>query len=125
MTEYGDLTKNLFKITRTGTGTATRYSILPIMNKVVYPDEAYVADFSELNTIDPVRILAKTPTQYLEALNITSETEEKPVVEATKVESVRTYTTPVIETPVASQPQTTPVQPTVTATQTTPGRYKF
>ena len=125
MTEYGDLTKTLFKITRTGSGTATRYQILPIMNKVVYPDEAYIANFTELDTIDPVKVLAKTPKQYLEALNPTTETEETKV---SVTESVTTAsTTPITETPVMSQPQVTvqPAQTTVTETQTTPGRYKF
>lgn len=125
MTEYGDLTKTLFKITRTGSGTATRYNILPIMNKAVYPDEAYIADFTELDTIDPVKVLAKTPKQYLEALNPTVETEapKAPVTETVYATPV----TPVTSTPVTPQPQVTaqPVQPTVTATQTTPGRYKF
>lgn len=123
MTEYGDLTKNLFKITRTGTGTATRYSILPVINKVVYPDEAYIADFTELDSIDPVRVLAKTPTQYLEALNPTQATEQSNASQVSTNETVKTYVEPVTETPKAPQP--TPVQPTVTVTQTTPGRYKF
>ena len=36
MEEYGDLTQCLFKIKRAGAGKNTRYSILPVVNPVVY-----------------------------------------------------------------------------------------
>lgn len=62
--EYGDISKLLFKIKRSGTGTSTRYNIQPIINAAVYPSEVYVANFSELEQIDPVYILTKSPAQY-------------------------------------------------------------
>ena len=68
--EYGDLTNVLFKIRRTGSGTATRYTtsiVLP--NNAIYNDTTCVADFSELNSVDASRILCKTVAQYNQALN--------------------------------------------------------
>lgn len=67
--EYGDLSQQLFKIKRNGKGTATRYTISIIMNNTVYNPAIYKADFSELETIDSVRILTKTVEQYNAAIN--------------------------------------------------------
>lgn len=68
--EYGDLTTCLFKIRRTGSGTATRYTISIVLpNNSIYNDTTCPADFSELNKIDPARILCKTVAQYNTALN--------------------------------------------------------
>lgn len=67
--EYGDITKLLFKIRRSGSGRDTRYNIQPIINKDVYPDEVYVANFAELNQIDPDFILTKSYQQYQEMLH--------------------------------------------------------
>ena len=67
--EYGDISTLLFKIKRSGTGKGTRYNIQPIINKDVYPDALYVANFSELNQIDPCFILTKSQQQYQEILH--------------------------------------------------------
>lgn len=67
--DYGDISQLLFKIRRTGSGQGTRYSLNPMLNASIYNPEVYIADFSELNKIDPSKILAKSLTQYNEAVN--------------------------------------------------------
>lgn len=67
--EYGDLSQQLFKIKRNGKGTSTRYTISIIMNNTVYNPAVYKADFSELDTVDAVRILTKSAAQYNAAIN--------------------------------------------------------
>jgi hypothetical protein len=69
MQEYGDISKLLFKIKRNGTGTSTRYTITPVLNATVYNPAIYKADFTELNKVDPVKILSKSIEQYNEAVN--------------------------------------------------------
>lgn len=69
MQEYGDISQHLFKIKRNGSGTATRYTISIIMNTTVYNPAVYKADFSEIEKVDPVKILSKSIAQYNEALN--------------------------------------------------------
>ena len=64
MQDYGDLTTHLFKIKRNGTGTSTRYSISIITNTAVYNPEFYKSDFTELDTVDPKKILSKSVEQY-------------------------------------------------------------
>lgn len=77
LAEYDDLTENLFKIKRNGSGLDTRYTISIIMNKTVYNPSVYKADFSGLDEIDPTRILTKTVEQYMKALNPTAEPKEQ------------------------------------------------
>ena len=69
MMEYGNISNFLFKIKRNGVGMATRYSINIVMNNTVYNPEIYKADFTELNQVDPIKILSKSVGQYNEALN--------------------------------------------------------
>lgn len=105
--EYGDLTQVLFKIRRTGAGTSTRYTtsiVLP--NNSIYNDTTCPADFTELNSVDPSRILCKTVAQYNAALNpnaaaATAEnTDAAQTVEGTNVP----YVAPVREVPVQTVP---------------------
>lgn len=74
MQEYGDLSKQLFKIRRSGTGMQTRYTSTIIVNTTVYNPEIYKADFSELNTVDPVRLCARS---YSKVMNKDTETADK------------------------------------------------
>lgn len=68
--EYGDLTTCLFKIRRTGSGTATRYTISIVLpNNSIYNDATCPADFAELEKVDPSKILCKTVAQLNAALN--------------------------------------------------------
>lgn len=83
MQDYGDLTTHLFKIKRNGTGTSTRYSISIITNTAVYNPEFYKADFTELDTVDPRRILSKSVEQYEVACGL----REAPTPAATAVSS--------------------------------------
>jgi len=102
MQEYGDISNYLFKIKRNGTGTNTRYTISIVMNNTVYNPAVYKADFTELNKVDPVKILPKSLAQYNEALNPEAATSKTtPVVAASK-------TAPIVT------PQETPVQPVLT-----------
>lgn len=75
--EYDDLTQNLFKIKRNGSGLDTRYTISIIMNKTVYNPEVYKADFTGLNDIDPVKVMTRTVEQYMKALNPENKQESK------------------------------------------------
>ena len=129
--EYGDLTACLFKIRRTGTGTATRYTISIVLpNNSIYNDTTCPADFSELNTVDPAKILCKTLAQYNTALNpeaAKSSENTQAAVTATPVTEAHTYaqanvnTVPntvqstVVETPTnafsEAIPNTTPAEP--------------
>jgi len=85
MAEYGDLSNYLFKITRTGKGTDTRYNIIPVnMASPVYSKDVYkTKDLSCLENVDATKILSKGMDQYLDALNGGTgegekETESKP-----------------------------------------------
>lgn len=119
MTEYGDLTQHLFKIKRTGSGTSTRYSINIIMNKAVYPDTLYGADFSILEGIEASKILFKSLKQYEEAVNGSTEQE----TEATQEEVQETsYQAPVQTTPA---PQRTQVETRQQTSSSGVTRYKF
>lgn len=110
--EYGDISTLLFKIKRSGTGTGTRYNIQPIINKDVYPDALYVANFSELNQIDPIFILTKSQQQYQEMLH-------PELAEARKNQQQASTPT---EAPAAQTyaPPTTPAQETAQPTYTAP-----
>lgn len=79
MQEYGDISQQLFKIKRNGSGTGTRYTISIIMNNTVYNPAVYKADFSELDLIDPAKILSKSVAQYNQAVNPTAVPESAPV----------------------------------------------
>lgn len=85
MQEYGDISNYLFKIKRNGVGPATRYTISIVMNNTVYNPAVYKADFSELDKVDPVKILSKSLAQYNEALT--------PGSTQPAAASVSTYTT--------------------------------
>lgn len=67
--DYGDISQILFKLRRNGKGTATRYSLTPIVNSAMYNPEIYKADFTELNKVDPGIMLAKTLDQYNKITN--------------------------------------------------------
>lgn len=69
MEEYGDLTQCLFKIKRAGAGKNTRYSILPVVNPVVYNPQVYKADFTELEKVNAESVLSKSIEQYHQILN--------------------------------------------------------
>ena len=85
MLEYGDLTEQLFKITRTGKGTDTRYNIMPVnMKSPVYSTPAYKKDLSCLEGIDATKILSKSIEQYNEALNPSAKTEKSLTPEEVK-----------------------------------------
>lgn len=64
--EYGDITNMLFKLTRTGAGLDTRYSLIPIFNTAVYSPEIYKKDFSLLDNTDVHRMFLKKYDKYLE-----------------------------------------------------------
>jgi len=125
ITEYGDLTQHLFKIKRTGSGTATRYSTNIIMNKAVYPDALYPVDFSVLEGIDASKILFKSLKQYETALN--GDTEEgNEVAQTTQVET-KVEVEQVQKVEQVSQPVQQPSQPIQQPTQQSSGvtRYRF
>lgn len=61
--EYGDLSAQLFKIRRNGMGMQTRYTSTIILNNAVYNPETYKADFTELNTVDAVKLCTKSLTE--------------------------------------------------------------
>lgn len=44
--ELGDLSDYIFKITRSGEGLDTKYTIMPFANQEKYPESVYVKDFS-------------------------------------------------------------------------------
>jgi len=122
--EYGDISTLLFKIKRSGTGTGTRYNIQPIINKDVYPDTLYVADFSELNQVDPVFILTKSQQQYQEMLH--PELAEARKNQAATQKPAETHSDAVSGAPVtpAYAPQTyTPPQPTYNTPETAQPAY--
>lgn len=68
--DYGDLTEQLFKIKRNGTGLDTRYTPSIVTNKAVYNPEAYAPCFEILKDIDATRILTKPMNKYLEAVGL-------------------------------------------------------
>ena len=135
--EYGDLTDWLFKITRSGSGTATRYIPVPVnMNSPVYSGDAYKKDLSCLENIDPVKILSKSIEQYNEVVNPTETTVAPTQASVATVQPmVNPQTTAVNNfipteaevTMVKVEPVQQPVvqQPTITPTQTSTGRYRF
>ena len=153
MVEYPDLTDYLFKISRSGKGTETRYTIIPVnMQSPVYSKPVYTTkDFSCLECVDPAKILSKSVEQYNAALNPAEEAnkpEEFKVTEDPKVDAalglqnqevktaeqvVNQYYNPQYGQTTNVQPQPT-VQPTVNTTTTQPTqtttnsgvtRYKF
>lgn len=92
MLEYGDLSNYLFKITRTGKGTDTRYNIIPVnMQSPIYSKEVYTTkDLSCLDGIDATKILSKSVDQYNEVVNPSAakatETAQTNQMETLKVE---------------------------------------
>ena len=137
MTEYGDLSNYLFKIIRSGSKTESRYNIIPVMNKAVYPDEQYVKDFTCLNDIDPVKICTKSVAQYnaiinpqpeaaqpVETAQAQTQTVAQPQVQTVVNQTAtQTATQTVVNQPTAAQTTTT-VQPTGTTTTGAP-KYRF
>lgn len=97
--EYGDISEQLFKIKRNGTGTQTRYTISIIMNKTVYNPSVYKADFSQLDQVDPVKVLSKSVAQYREAMGVGEAKEEVKSVVRQEVKAApvveETYEAPV------------------------------
>lgn len=104
MEEYGDLRTKLFKIKRSGSGKSTRYSILPLLNSSIYDPSVYVADFSELEHINPENILSKSIEQYHAALNPQA---KEAYVRREATETYQTNNQPQYSQP---QPQYTPSQ---------------
>lgn len=50
LADYGDLTEYIFKLKRTGTGTSTRYNLVPIpSNSPVYKPEVYKKEFEKFD----------------------------------------------------------------------------
>lgn len=120
--EYGDLSQQLFKIKRNGTGTATRYTISIIMNATVYNPAVYKADFTELNKVDASKILSKSIAQYNEAVNPSSAATSATTTPATAMPNMQpaaqaapVYTAPAAQAPVMQAPITPDTQeaPTV------------
>lgn len=110
--EYGDLSQQLFKIKRNGTGTATRYTISIVMNATVYNPAVYKADFTELNKVDASKILSKSIAQYNEAVNPSAASvNAAPAMPAMQPAAAPTYAAPAQTyaaepvTPAAPQPQ--------------------
>jgi hypothetical protein len=130
MTEYGDLTKYLFKISRTGSGTATRYNIIPV-NAASPVYAGYPTSLDCIKDIDPVKILAKTVEQYNAALNPTTNTVQPQTVVTTHVTQQPVVTQPSFtnQTQTVTVPSQPVVQPQVTVqpqpVPQTVGRYKF
>lgn len=135
ITEYGDLSDYLFKITRNGSGTDTRYTILPVnMNSPVYSTAAYGKDFSCLEGIDATRILAKTVEQYNAALHPEQASAQEqiapeinPQAEVNNLDPFTKTAETVEEVPVTKEETVTTTAPTPTVTTTSTGttRYKF
>ena len=127
--EYGDLTESLFKIKRNGSGLDTRYTISIITNKAVYNPEVYKADFTGLESIDPVRILTKSIEQYMKALN--PSTEEEPAASPAPVKTEEKVVETNFGTQVTSTPVPTPApapvtsEPVSTPAANKPKRYTF
>lgn len=125
-----DLSNLLVKIKRTGAGLNTRYnlSLSPNNNKVVYNPEVYKADFSILESVDPIKIMTKTLDQYMQAVNptkATPQTTPQNVEPTTKTEAVPQYTnSSVINNTQAPTPASQPSynQPTE---ERRPNRYTF
>lgn len=108
--DYGDLAGHLFKIKRNGTGLDTRYTISYIANATTYPESVYKADFSSLESIDPVKILTRPLEKYLEAIGQAPAT-PAPTAKV-EVEPVRESVTPVANTYVREEaPAAAPVAP--------------
>lgn len=108
--EYGDLSQALFKIRRTGSGTGTRYTISIVLpNNSIYNDTTCPADFSELDKIDPAKILCKTIAQYEAALNPNAANQSTATPEAAPVAN------PVDQ--IRSTPAYTNTQPVEAATE--------
>ena len=135
MAEYGDLSNYLFKITRTGKKTDTRYNIIPVnMQSPVYSKPVYTTkDLSCLEGIDATKILSKGMDQYLDALNGgTGETTNETEVEKTETQTTTTTTTTnnfipdegEVHVTVNEVKQPDP-QPTTTPTSGGTTRYRF
>jgi len=115
--EYGDLSDNLFKIKRSGTGlNDTRYSITIILNKTVYNPEIYKKDFTGLETIDPPKILTKSIEQYLAAIGNKVETETPVTEDTSKKEAAKVVIKEKTEVETTSEVKTAPEKPAVDST---------
>lgn len=107
--EYGDLSQQLFKIKRNGTGTATRYTISIIMNATVYNPAVYKADFTELNKVDASKILSKSIAQYNEAVNPSAATANTTAAASTPVTAMPAMQPVAESTPGYVAPNAAPV----------------
>ena len=119
MQEYGDISNFLFKLKRNGNGTATRYTISIVMNNTVYNPEVYKADFTELASVDPVKILSKSSAQYIEALTESGAPQQHAVTTPVQAPTPAASTTAPVANTTYVQPAATPapVAQTVTAPQ--------
>ena len=83
MEEYGDISKRLFKLKRTGTKMTTRYTAIPVdRDNAVYNENTCPADFSSLEKVDASKILTKSYEQYAE---VVKDKPEERVMESTEV----------------------------------------
>lgn len=66
LTNYGDLSEMICKITRTGSGLNTNYTFIPNLNPAVYRPDLYVKDTSAFENWSPIgiAILNKTAEEY-------------------------------------------------------------
>lgn len=106
--EYGDLKEHLFKIKRSGTGTATVYSTDIVLNKAVYNPEVYKADFSTIEKVSPIRLCVRSIDKYNSVMKKpeSEETvkEDKPIVVGKFVENTANDS---FEEPKEQKPATT------------------
>lgn len=90
MQDNPDLTEILVRVTRSGEGTGTRYTLVPVTNKSIYSDAVYKPEFELLEGIDPVKICSKDMSQYLKAVNPEAEaTDAAKVEDASELNSVQ------------------------------------
>ena len=111
LADYGDLTEYLFKLKRTGTGTSTRYNLVPIpATSPVYKPEVYKKEFEKFDDYYINPYLKKS----FDEVQVYVETGKFPerVKESTQTPSDNTSTTTEVETPrQVSQPTTNVEQP--------------
>lgn len=115
LADYGDLTEYIFKLKRTGTGTSTRYSLVPIpTTSPIYKPEVYKKEFNKFDdyyvnpylkkSFDEMQTYVETgkfPERVRETSESTTSTTTTTTVEATR---------PVVSQPTASVEQPQQVQ---------------
>ena len=118
MADYAPLSDNVFKVKRTGTGPATRYSLIPL-NPVAVDLNKYPKDTTAFENykVLGVNVQIRDAENIIKGMSdntITFETNKAPTQEVNIMSKA-----PVVEAPVHSV--TTPVQPI--ATNVTPPTY--